>query len=146
MPHVPVASGAVLHTRDEACVARACCDNGSLLFTVQELQLRFDPRMQLVPFVSLLFRSACVVASVCTRAALQGTRFSWHIVAGTQRQHEHCDGAVRPGSFAAVLVAVGDGSISAAPGVKASRSACAAVPRKQRGFVVTRFSVSAVFV
>ena len=33
-------------------------------------------------------------------------------------QREDRDGAVRPGGFAPVLVAVGDGSISAAPGVQ----------------------------
>ena len=52
LPHVSLTCGNVLRTRDEACVARACCDNGNLLFIVQEL--RFDPRMQLAAFATLL--------------------------------------------------------------------------------------------
>ena len=36
----------------------------------------------------------------------------------TQLQREDRDGAVRPGGFAPVLVAVGDASISAVPGMK----------------------------
>ena len=36
----------------------------------------------------------------------------------TQLQREDRDGAVGPGGFAPVLVSVGDGSISAVPGVK----------------------------
>ena len=51
LPHVSVAGGDVLRMRDEACVVRACCDNGSLLFIVQEL--RFDPCMQLAVFASM---------------------------------------------------------------------------------------------
>ena len=55
LPLVPVASGDALRTRGEACVARACCVNGSLLFTAQELQLRFGPRMELAPLFRFSF-------------------------------------------------------------------------------------------
>ena len=40
LPHVSVAGGDVLHMRDEACVVRACCDNGSLLFDRARAALR----------------------------------------------------------------------------------------------------------
>ena len=53
LPHVSLACGDALRMRDEACVVRACCDNGSLLFIVQEL--RFDPRMHLAAFTLFSF-------------------------------------------------------------------------------------------
>ena len=72
LPHVSVACGDVLRTRDEACVARACCDNGSLLFIVQEL--RFDPRMQLAACVCFFFflnhMCCCKLYARCTHACV----------------------------------------------------------------------------
>ena len=89
LPHVSVACGDVLRTRDKACRARECCDNGSLLFIVQEL--RFDPSTQLAPFVSRCFvsRSACAVASWCTVRASAGASW-WALSANMKTRAGGC--------------------------------------------------------
>ncbi|CAJ1443806.1 unnamed protein product, partial [Effrenium voratum] len=80
LPHVSVACGDVLRMRDEACVVRACCDNGSLLFIVQEL--RFDPCMQLVRASAgaswwTLSSNVKTVTELCVREALHPFWWLW---------------------------------------------------------------------
>ena len=97
LPHVSVAGGNVLRMRDEACVVRACCDNGSLLFIVQEL--RFDPCMQLAAFASIFLSKPHVLLQVarmlhaclrCKVRASAGASWWWTLSSNVKTVTELC--------------------------------------------------------
>ena len=76
LPHVSVTSGDVLRTRDDACIARACCDYGSLLCIVQASAFCFAFSV----FFLSLGLCCCKLAYECcvVRFALQPARRGGH--------------------------------------------------------------------
>ena len=135
LPHVSVACGDVLRMRDEACVVRACCDNGSLLFIVQEL--RFDPCMQLAAFVSHLFLSKPHVLSqvvrvlrACLRCKARASAGAswWTLSSNVKTVTELC---VREALHPFWWLWETDSLCCA----WSEKGACAAMPRKQRGCI-----------